>query len=110
MICKLKDCNTKVGRHTIVGLCDAHWIEHKRRNGKRYRDKTTKSISRPQLRGGHERVWMVCGRSDCNRWFWRQPYQHEKWSYCPRHKAILEGRSAAINWVQRESIRSRRVG
>ena len=103
------NCGKEVGKHAILRLCDDCYKKHKRHLGKKYRDKTTSAIPQNQSRGVHSSGWAVCCRTDCDRKFRAQPWQNPRWSLCPRHKELLSGRSAAINWIQREPIRGRRV-
>jgi len=95
------NCGKEVGKHTILQLCDDCYLTRKRAYLKKYRrNNTTKPMSL-QGRGVRTVEEMVCGRPDCNRRFMRQPGQHEKWTYCPRHKALKDGRSGAVRWLER---------
>jgi len=96
------NCGNKVGKHIILQLCDDCFHARKLEYGKKYRAlNTTKAIPQWQSRGVHSLEWMVCCRADCDRKFRRQPWQHKKYTLCPRHKDLLVGRSGAVRWLER---------
>lgn len=97
-------CGNKVGKHTILQLCDDCYHARKLVYGKQYRARnTTKAIPQWQSRGVHSAEEMVCCLTNCDRVFRRQPWQDEKYTMCPKHKLLASGRSGAVRWLERRA-------